>query len=113
MTAARDFQVAMAVETLRDLAVRRDVDCVACGRPDARNVGHWQLGPKIARKVGVPEGKTRVHPYKLCSKCLKKVRRGHRWTKLFIEAAIVARMYGNNVVYLDKDGMPDVEGSIA
>jgi hypothetical protein len=102
----------MARETLEEMHARDDVECLACQRPNARETLTWTMSHDFARRFGIPEGKTRFHVYKLCTKCRKKAFRGDRWTHTFIEAAIVAQRYGDGVVYFDANGMPDIEGSL-
>jgi hypothetical protein len=62
------LQAAMLATTMEDAIGQ---PCWLCDVPGA-NVGVWQPSPEHQRRLGAPEGKTRVLIYTLCRSCAAK-----------------------------------------
>jgi hypothetical protein len=102
------FRRTMLQEHIEDLA-SKDAPCIVCQRPHAELVGGWEVSEEFGQRIGVPGGKMRVYFYPICRTCEQRGRAGDRWVQEFIEAKIIARARGENIVYLDPEGMPVVD----
>jgi hypothetical protein len=97
----------MLREHVAEFVARRE-PCIVCDCPEAGGFGLWVVGDAFGRKIGVPDGRTRSYLYSICADCRGRAAGGDRWTREFIEAAIIARERGESMVALGPDGMPIV-----
>jgi hypothetical protein len=100
-----EFRKAVLAEHLRELETS-DAGCIVCDNPNAELTGLWVLSQEFGRRIGVPQGKTRVYGYRICESCEERSQNDGGWISEFIEAAIIARERGESIVYLGPDGMP-------